>query len=374
MSEIRTELSSFDWDPEERSRQPWVGVVTDGTVWHTWRYRHEENPEVETIPAMRMADADALIEALSTAFGAERTGKPWVPTEPAGLFRDHEKRLERLYQQLPRAVQTGTETKRQLWLDMLRVSGIAPHDNDADRLFVTHSLLIAIARLVTHGLTRDREDWLAALDDGFVCWITDSRPGREWAGELHRAVEEHDWKRRRHDVMQSLYMDFVSARDRKVFGEYYTPDWLAALIVHEALDDAWRSGASERAEASARTSTRLEGVGVLDPTCGSGTFLYHAARRILEAPEMGQLSPGQQADITASLVHGIDVHPVAVEIAALCTRAEKIAARTVTADLEEAPRRRQNSLSKAVRNALANDGIAAAMDQCARLLLPDQAA
>ena len=62
-------------------------------------------------------------------------------------------------------------------------------------------------------------------------------------------------------------------------------------------------------------STRLEGVGVLDPTCGSGTFLYHAARRILEAPEMDQLSPGQQADITASLVHGIDVHPVAVEIA-----------------------------------------------------------
>ena len=81
------------------------------------------------------------------------------------------------------------------------------------------------------------------------------------------------------------------------------------------LDEAWRSRAIEQAEISARTSTRLEGIGVLDPTCGSGTFLYHAARRILDAPEMGQLSPGQQADVTASLVHGIDVHPVAVEIA-----------------------------------------------------------
>ena len=30
---------------------------------------------------------------------------------------------------------------------------------------------------------------------------------------------------------------------------------------------------------------------------------------------MRELSPGRQADITASLVHGIDVHPVAVEIA-----------------------------------------------------------
>ena len=99
--------------------------------------------------------------------------------EPADLFRDHEKALGSLYRQLPRAVRTRTETKRQLWLDMLRVSGIAPHDNDADRLFVTHSLLIAIARLVAHGLTRDREDWRAALDDGFVSWISDSHPGRE---------------------------------------------------------------------------------------------------------------------------------------------------------------------------------------------------
>ena len=65
---------------------------------------------------------------------------------------------------------------------MLRVSGIAPHDNDADRLFVTHSLLIAVARFFAHGLTRKREDWLAALEEGFVSWITDSRPGREWAG------------------------------------------------------------------------------------------------------------------------------------------------------------------------------------------------
>ena len=115
--------------------------------------------------------------------------------------------------------------------------------------------------------------------------------------------------------MQSLYMDFVSAADRKVFGEYYTPDWLAALIVREALDDAWRANAIEQAESAGRTGARLEGLGVLDPTCGSGTFLYHAARRILDAPEIKELHQVQRADITASLVHGIDVHPVAVEIA-----------------------------------------------------------
>ena len=65
--------------------------------------------------------------------------------------------------------------------------------------------------------------------------------------------------------------------------------------------------------------------------------------------------------------------PLHREIAALCTRAEKIADRTVRSELETGPRRGQSRLSKAVRNALANDGIDAEMDECARQLLPKQA-
>ena len=315
LSEIRKELYSFEWDPDNRSRHPWVGVVTDGRAWHTWRYPHTHDPETETIPSTTADSAEALIGALRDAFGKERAGKQWVPPAPADLFRDHATALDELYHQQPRDVRGRTETKLRLWLDMLKVSGIAPHDNDADRLFVTHSLLIAIARLVTHTLTPRGQDWEITLKDGFVSWITDSRTGVEWANGLRLTIEQHDWKRRQHDVMQSLYMDFVSAADRKVFGEYYTPDWLAALIVREALDDAWRANAVEQAETAGLTRAPLDGIGVLDPTCGSGTFLYHAARRILDAPEMKNLSPGQQADITASLVHGIDIHPVAVEIA-----------------------------------------------------------
>ena len=230
-----------------------------------------------------------------------------MPPAPADLFQDHAAALHELYRQMPSDVRGNTETKRRLWLDMLQVSGIAPHDNDADQLFVTHSLLISIARIVTHTLTPQEKNWKGALRDGFVSWIIDSHTGIEWANSLRLTIDQHDWKRRQQGVMQSLYMHFVSAADRKVFGEYYTPDWLAALIVREALDDAWLTNAVEQAESAGRTSTRLEGLGVLDPTCGSGTFLYHAARRILDAPEIKELSPVQRADVTASLVHGIDV-------------------------------------------------------------------
>lgn len=222
LSEIRKELGSFEWDPENRSRHPWIGIVTDGRAWHAWRYPHEHDPEVESIPSTTADSAKSLIEALTNAFGTERVSKQWVPAAPADLFRDHATALYELYRQLPRDVRGRTETKRSLWLDMLQVSGIAPHDNDADRLFVTHSLLIAIARLVTHTLTPQGRDWEVTLKDGFVSWITDSRTGREWGNGLRLTIEHHDWKRRQHDVMQSLYMDFVSAADRKVFGRFHS--------------------------------------------------------------------------------------------------------------------------------------------------------
>ena len=61
------------------------------------------------------------------------------------------------------------------------------------------------------------------------------------------------------------------------------------------------------------------------------------------------------------------------EIAALCTGAEKIAARTINEELKSAPGKGQIALSKAVRKALADAGSDGAMDKCARQLMPKQA-
>ncbi len=49
---------------------------------------------------------------------------------------------------------------------------------------------------------------------------------------------------RRGDVLGPLYEAFVDARDRRDFGEVYTPDWLAELMVQETLDDDWCPSAS----------------------------------------------------------------------------------------------------------------------------------
>lgn len=64
-----------------------------------------------------------------------------------------------------------------------------------------------------------------------------------------------------------------------------------------------------------RTGTELTDIGVLDPTCGSSTFPYQAARRILESPVSRALPPARQAAAVSMLVNGTNVRPVAAELA-----------------------------------------------------------
>ena len=54
---------------------------------------------------------------------------------------------------------------------------------------------------------------------------------------------------------------------------------------------------------------------VLDPSCGSGTFLFHAIRSYLKVEDKEDMTA---ADVIRGLtghVIGIDVHPVAVTLA-----------------------------------------------------------
>lgn len=54
---------------------------------------------------------------------------------------------------------------------------------------------------------------------------------------------------------------------------------------------------------------------MLDPSCGSGTFLFHALRRLIEAGREARLPPAEIVAACADRVFGIDVHPVAVALA-----------------------------------------------------------
>src|SRR5207249_1830835 len=97
------------------------------------------------------------------------------------------------------------------------------------------------------------------------------------------------------DILKILYEALVHRAERHGLGEYYTPDWLAVKMVREAVDKPL----SQR---------------VVDPACGSGTFLFHAVRHQL-AVARKQNDPGMHAEGACALIAGIDIHPVAAIIA-----------------------------------------------------------
>ena len=311
-AEINNELSMLPGFSDVPNAN-WTGIITDGANWHVYTYPHEAHTKGRLHSKKEFfSEGDALTSFLTDILGTDMMGKEWIPRDPGDLFTDLKDELDGLYLHKPSKADAPTFTKQKLWLDMMQTSGMVPTDVDGqNRLFLAHSFLIIIIRMVSHTLNaRQDEPWKHVIRDGFASWVLDFKRGDSWTDKVWERVNGYDWRKRRGDVLRDLYHRYVSERDRKVFGEFYTPDWLAALMVEEVLDEHWIKNAVKSA-----LNECTDGIGVLDPACGSGTFLYHAALRILASPSVKDLRPAQKANVVARLVNGMDIHPVAVEIA-----------------------------------------------------------
>jgi len=84
------------------------------------------------------------------------------------------------------------------------------------------------------------------------------------------------------DLLKRLYQNLVPRDLRHRLGEYYTPDWLANYLLDEvglSLENLLKMGEED--------SLKPLELRVLDPACGSGTFLVlyiSRLRRLLTLP------------------------------------------------------------------------------------------
>jgi SAM-dependent methyltransferase len=204
--------------------------------------------------------------------------------------------------------------KRELWAKLLR-SALGSQFEDNDELFVDHTYLVLLATLISHAVAgfgldsagRDpgvllsgqlfqRAGLLGVGEAGFFDWLLDSQAGPEIVAELARRLTSFDWEDVDHDVLKTLYHSVISPEVRHRLGEYYTPDWLASRIVDQVVDDP----IAQR---------------VLDPACGSGTFVFYAVRRQLDAAAAAGVPLPDALERVTSSIFGLDLHPVAVSLA-----------------------------------------------------------
>ncbi|MDK2931116.1 MAG: hypothetical protein PWR07_1247 [Bacillota bacterium] len=99
------------------------------------------------------------------------------------------------------------------------------------------------------------------------------------------------------DLLKKLYHNLLPREIRHDLGEYYTPDWLAERLVIQTLGEADLGDPTKR---------------VLDPACGSGTFLVILIKHIKERAARKGMEPSRVLQLILENVVGIDLNPLAV--------------------------------------------------------------
>ena len=303
-------LTRYLTEREGQTGERYVGIATDGADFIAYFLK---NGHVVEADACR-TDPSAPQELLAWLQGAVAIGDSLLP-DPDTITREFGRNslaAQRALDDLSRLWSTFGATpeallKRELWENLLGLAYGAQVSDDA--LFLQHTYLAVVAKSVAWAAlietpAQDAEALLhgAAFTDAgisgqsepdFFDWPLADATGRDLVLRISRHVNRFRLQDIRMDILKALYESLIDPGTRHDLGEYYTPDWLAARMVAATVD----SPLEQR---------------VMDPACGSGTFLFHLVRAVLGAADAAGLSPAEASRKAVEKVAGIDIHPVAV--------------------------------------------------------------
>jgi SAM-dependent methyltransferase len=292
---------------------------------------------LESLAAGRGLTADNLEED----FGRDSDVAADVVACLAAVLATPSPRTEALFEQwqidIGNASGFGPTSDLPEWIDLCAALGVADDESVARQvLFALHTYFALVARLFAvvvlegataeplveelrrgaslwEGLTRLESGELTAhtgavnvIEPGIFSWyVAEQRAELLLALErLVSAVEEYSAEvveitpTIARDVFKGLYQRLVPRAIRHRLGEFYTPDWLASYVIDQV----------DTAERPLTQHTRI-----LDPSCGSGTFLVELLRRVLQrTPE------DDPADVLRNVTRnivGFDLSPLAVQAA-----------------------------------------------------------
>ena len=129
-------------------------------------------------------------------------------------------------------------------------------------------------------------------------------------GSVLRRFNHFDFRTVDSDILGHVYEDYLPKKERKKLGEYYTP----LEVVRYILDAVGYTSVEE-----------VEGKRILDPSCGSGTFLVEATGRLIERflkkshkSSVARLEPEEANAILNEVresIYGLDINIFACHIA-----------------------------------------------------------
>ena len=311
-ADAEEQLTRYLSEREAATRERYVGVATDGATFIVYDLQDGALTQLQEFRTETENAHGLLLRLSSVVIAAEGT-----PPEPdlvrAQLGRGSvawmraRNDMRRMYAEV--GADPEVRTKRALWSQLLaRVYGSPVDDDD---LFFQHTYLTAVAKtMAAHvigvgnptpadllsGRLFEQTNLYGVAESDFFDWVLLANGGGGLVERIALQVGVFRLADVRTDVLKGLYESLIDPEQRHVLGEYYTPDWLAERICAAAVRDPLE----ER---------------VVDPACGSGAFLFHAVRQVLAAADAGGMNNTDALARCCDRVLGIDVHPVAVQIA-----------------------------------------------------------
>ena len=310
--DVQRKMPDYLANRQAEEGEKFVGIASDGLKWVAFELENGALEEVTKTtldpdkPDLFLAWLDGVV-ALKEQLQPDPLTISLELGQQSVAFRRASSQLADLWAGLKNDPATGL--KRQLWSQLLKL--VYGRDIENDGLWLQHTFLVIVAKAIALAVLGLREDdpkellsgrpfeqagISGAVDSDFFDWVLSDPKGEAIVRRIMAHVRRFRLEDVESDVLKVLYEALIDRAQRHGLGQYYTPDWLASKVIKRAV--------------TAPLEQR-----VLDPACGSGTFLFHAVRRFLADAEEAGLDPRARAREAAAHVQGMDIHPVAVIIA-----------------------------------------------------------
>jgi SAM-dependent methyltransferase len=310
---------------EEQPIRSYLGIATDGVAFRVYKPVISENIEVTDLREIDKIDLsrEEDLENIYLWFDAYLFSTEKVPPTTSDLTRrfgagsptfafvqDELRALLGYLREEP-----SVRVKMKNWARYLEI--VYGNRLGNRELFARHTYLATLAKLLVYlrfsdghlpsrseafdilsGKAFERFGIYNLADLDFFSWILLSRIRHRVTNlvmGLLRELAAYDLTKIDEDVFKELYQELVDPDIRHDLGEYYTPDWLADLLLEKEFE--------ERLPES-----------FLDPSCGSGTFLFLFLRKWIQRELKNGSSKHEILSHVQENVVGVDIHPLAVTI------------------------------------------------------------
>jgi type I restriction-modification system DNA methylase subunit len=306
------------FNSEEMQDQDYIGVLCDGLNFEIYL---RDNRKLRLIDqfALKAGFPEDAFNRLDAYLFSQKAMRP-TAQDIVSRFGANSPSFRAVSLKLHALLKQTTYSALQVWREqwdklLSKVYGERVVGAEGDDLYIKHTYLSQFAKLLAYGALNGRipvnTDEVVRIINGdafkkdrvnnigesdFFSWVLldDIRVETlELFRRLGTGLLAYDLSHIDQDLLKQLYQNLVDPDTRHDLGEYYTPDWLAELVLDDIGYNEPRS--------------------LLDPACGSGSFLFAAVKRL----EAKGLRGAQLVQFAAENIMGLDVHPLAVTVARL---------------------------------------------------------